>query len=925
MDSPSSQPGWSRLDAWLEQALELPIDQRDTLLERVGREDPALRARVEQLLAADAAAGDFLNDGAEAWLRSGPLTPAHMTEENALALGDRVGPYRVIQELGRGGMGMVYRAERADGEFAQVVALKLVRRGFDGDDTTVRFRRERQILAQLDHPSIARLLDGGLHIDGRPYFAMELVEGEPITAYCDRRNLSIDARVGLFCRVCDAVQYAHGRLIVHRDLKPANIFVSATGDLKLLDFGIAKLLTDDASESPELTRTGLRPLTPAYAAPEQLRGEPVSTATDVYALGVILFELLTARRPFASPSRLQRVSLDAEPPRPSDVAIRERDDAVSIDEIAQARGTTPRALAARLAGDLDAIVLKALRREPQHRYIGAGAFAEDLEWFLQGRPVAARPEGRRYRAGKFVRRHRVGIAVAVSLVLSLMGGLAATAWQARAKTLEAQKAEAVKTFLISIFQGADPAQAPGREITLRQVLDDGAGRVERALASEPAVHGELLTVLAGIYIQLGVTDRASALTDQARAIHERLYGPDSPSVATNLRQKATLALARSDADTAERFAREALEKHRRAYGNLHHEVAEDLAELADAARTRGRLADALAAAEESLRIHRSLYGNEHTLVAQSLNNLAVLRSLQGRYEESAALYSETIDLRRRLFGHEHPLVARVIHNFAVFQLSRGELEPAAASAREALEQFSRFYGEDHPLTLTARNNLATIDRVVGRYDAAEAGHRAVLDSWARTQGPDHPDALVALASLGRIYRERGDLARAENTLRDADDRWHRRLGAASPVGAIIRRNLGGALADRGRYDEAGRLLREALDRIRTAYGASHTEVAETLHELGQLARRRGDLAEAESRLGEAVAMRRELLGDRHYQTARSLAVLGEARLAGKDPASARPLLDEAVVILRRTLLDTHPLVVSATRDLERARQIRKGG
>ncbi|HEU4693121.1 MAG TPA: serine/threonine-protein kinase, partial [Vicinamibacterales bacterium] len=858
------------------------------------------------------------------WLRSGLVTPTHITEDSALALGDRVGPYRVIQELGRGGMGMVYRAERADGEFAQVVALKLVRRGFDGDDTTVRFRRERQILAQLDHPSIARLLDGGLHTDGRPFFAMELVEGEPITACCDRSHLSIDARVRLFCRVCDAVQYAHGRLIVHRDLKPANIFVSASGDLKLLDFGIAKLLADDADESPELTRTGLRPLTPAYAAPEQLRGEPVSTATDVYALGVILFELLTARRPFASASSgLQRVSLDAEPPRPSDVAIRNRDDAASIDEIAQARGMTPRALAARLAGDLDAIVLKALRREPQHRYLGAGAFAEDLERFLQGRPVAARPEGRRYRAGKFVRRHRVGIAVAASLVISLVAGVAATAWQARAKTLEAQKAEAVKAFLISIFQGADPVQTPGRDITLRQVLDDGAGRVERDLASEPAVQGELLTVLAGIYIRLGVTDRASALTDHALAIHERLYGPDSALAATNLRQKATLALERGDADTADRFAREALEKHRRAYGNLHHEVAEDLGELVDAARRRGRLADALAAAEESLRIQRAMYGNEHTRVAQSLNNLAVLRNDQGRYEESAALYSEAIDLRRRLFGREHPLVALNVHNFAALQLYRGELQQAAGLSQEALEQFRRFYGEDHQLTLAALTILGNINRALGRYDAAEAGIRTVLDSWARTQGTDHPNAVMALTSLGQIYRDRGDLARAEETFRDADERWHRRMGAAPPTGAVIRRNLGGALADRGLYDEAGRLLREALDRIRAAYGTSHMEVAMTLHELGELARRRGDLLEAEAQLSEAVAMRRKLLGDRHYQTARSLAALGAARLAGTDPVSARPLLDEAVVILRRTLPDAHPVVVSATRDLERARQIQK--
>ena len=924
MDSPSSRPGRSRVEALLDQALELPVDRRGTFLERLGREDPALRERVEQLLAADAAAGDFLNDGAEAWLRSGPPTPAHVSEESALALGDRVGPYRVIEELGRGGMGIVYRAERADGEFSQVVALKLVRRGFDGNDTTVRFRRERQILAQLDHPSIARLLDGGLHTDGRPYFAMELVDGEPITTYCDRKSLSIDTRLRLFCRVCDAVQYANGRLIVHRDLKPANIFVSAAGDLKLLDFGIAKLLTDDdASASTELTGTGVRPLTPAYAAPEQLRGEPISTATDVYALGVVLCELLTARRPFASTSGgLDHVTLDAEPPRPSDVVTQDRDDAASIDEIAHARGLTPRALAARLAGDLDAIVLKALRREPQRRYIGAGALAEDLERFLQGRPVAARPEGRRYRAGKFVRRHRVGIAVAVSLMVSLLGGLAATAWQARAKTLEAQKAEAVKTFLISIFQGADPAQASGRDITLRQVLDEGAARVQRDLASQPAVQGELLTVLAGVYEELGLTERAAPLNDQALGVHERLYGADSPLVATNLRQKAKLALARSDVDTADRFAREALERHRRAYGNLHQDVAEDLDELANAARQRGRLADALGAAEESLRIRRAIYGNEHSLVAVSLNNLAVLRTAEGRYEEAAALHSQVIDLRRRLLGREHPRVALAVHNFAALQYFRGELQQAATSEQEALEQFRRIYGEDHPLTLTARLNLANFDRALGRYDAAEA---YVYDSWARRQGTDSPEAVGALANLGRILRERGDPVRAEPLLRDADERWHRRMGATNPTGAIFRRNVGGALADRGQYDEAGRLLHEALDRLRAAYGTSHAEVAETLHELGQLARRRGDLAEAESRLGEALAMRRRLLGERHYQTAKSLAALGAARLAGNDPASARQPLEDAVAILGRTLPANHPLVVAATRDLERARQIHKGG
>ena len=927
MDGPLPEPGWSRLEALLDEALDLPINRRCALLERVGRDDPALRERVEQLLAADAAAGDFMNDGAEAWLSSGPMTPADNADEGALDAGSRVGSYCVLHQLGRGGMGIVYRAERADGEFAQVVALKLVRRGFDGDENTVRFRRERQILAQLDHPSIARLLDGGLHTDGRPYFAMELVDGEPITTYCDRRRLSIDARVRLFCRVCDAVQYAHGRLIVHRDLKPANIFVTSTGDLKLLDFGIAKLLTDDeAVEATTLTRTGLRPLTPAYAAPEQLRGEPVSTATDVYTLGVILFELLTARRPFGGASSVfERTSLEAEPPRPSGaVILRDNDDALSIDEIAHVRGVAPRALAARLAGDLDAIVLKALRREPQRRYIGAGALAEDLDRFLQGRPVAARGEGRRYRLGKFVRRHRVGIAVAVSLVLSLVAGLAATAWQARAKTLEARKAEAVKAFLISIFQGADPVLA-GREITLRQVLDQGAARVQRDLPGQPAVQGELLTVLGGIYAELGVTERAAALTEQALDIHERLYGANSERVGTNLRQKASLAVARGDADTAERFAREALARHRRVYGNLHQDVAEDLDVLLIAARQRGRLADALSAAEESLRIRRAIYGHEHRLVADSMNNLAVVRREQGRYEEAAALYSQTIDLRRRLLGEEHPHVALTVHNFSALQLFRGELQQAAASSEEALERFRKLYGEDHQLTLSARNNRANIERVLGRFDAAEAGLQSVLDSWARTQGMDHPNALITLAGLGRVYRDRGDAARAEQILRDADERWRRRMGEAHPLGAVIRRQLGGALADRGKYEDAGRLLREVLDRMRAAHGTSHPEVAETLHELGQLARRRGDLAEAESRLDEALAMRRKFLGEQHILTAESLAALGAARLAGNDPSNARQLLEEAVVILRRTLPDSHPLVVSATRDLERASQIRTGG
>ena len=914
MDSPSSEPGWSRLDALLDQALELPIERRDTLLERVGREDPALRARVEQLLAADAAAGDFLNDGAEAWLHSGPLTPAHRAEQGALDVGARVGPYRVSHELGRGGMGIVYRAERADGEFAQVVALKLVRRGFDGDDTTVRFRRERQILAQLDHASIARLLDGGLHTDGRPYFAMELVEGEPITTYCDRRHLSIDARVRLFCRVCDAVQYAHGRLIVHRDLKPANIFVSATGDLKLLDFGIAKLLADDANESPELTRTGARPLTPAYAAPEQLRGEPVSTATDVYALGVILFELLTARRPSAS-SGLQHASLDAEPPRPSDVAIRNRVDA---DEIAQARGMTPRALAARLAGDLDAIVLKALRREPQFRYLGAGAFAEDLERFLEGRPVAARPEGRRYRTGKFVRRHRAGLAVAGLLVALLLAFAATTAIQARRlaqerdrANREAETAQAVNDFLQNdlLAQAGASAQArsstkPDPDLKVRTALDRAAARIEGKFQAQPLVEASIRLTIGKTYKDLGLYQEAEQHLGRALDLHRSVLGERHVDSLTTVGEMASLFIREAKYGDADRLLTKSLDTAQRTLGADDPQTLMIMGNLAQSYMLQGKHAEAESFALKVLDGKRRVLGQEH---AETLTSMGVLASLywrQGKYAEAEPVRAQVVQLQRRLLGDEHPDTLTSINNLALIALYRGKYAEAEALFTQLLDTMRRVLGEEHMETMISTGNLGLVYFRQGRYGEAEPVFEKTLALKQRVLGDRHPETLTSMNNLAVLYRTEGKYQQAESLYMRVQGINSKVFGEEHPNTMLTMNGIAFLYMIQGKTAQAEALYNKTLSVQRRILGEEHPDTINTTSNLAALYVKEGRNAEAESLSTKVLTVRRRVLGERHLDTLRSMNALALVYLNAGTSTQAESLLRAALSVYEKQSPDS---------------------
>src|SRR5262245_35073041 len=553
-----SAPGrWTEIRALFEELVDLPPAERQGRLAQVA--DREIADRVGRLLAADSEAGRFLETPAVAVAGGFFDGLAEAVDEPSPPA--RIGPYRVLGRLGRGGMGEVLLAERADGLFDQRVAIKLLRRGMASDEVLSRFSRERRILARLEHPHIARLLDGGATEDGRPYFVMELVEGEPITEFCRSRSLPVEDRLRLLQDACDAVATAHRNLVVHRDLKPSNVLVTKDGEVKLLDVGIAKLLgPDDTGEAAAQTRTELRLLTPAYAAPEQILGEPVTTATDVWALGALAYELLTGtlpqKREGRSAAALATAAAEDVKERPSQRVAREDREALPF---ASATEADRRRLERRLRGDLDNILLAALRREPERRYGSVTALAGDLRRYREGQPIKARPDTFGYRFSKFVRRNRVGVAAAVLVFLSLVAGIAVAAWQARraeahAKTAAAaaRRAEAVKEFLIGLFEVADPEQASGGSVTASDLLDQAGTRLQSELASEPDVQADLLETVARIDKGLGRLDTAEDLAERSLAIREKILPSGDAAIGRSLATLGAVQMSKGQLDQAEK-------------------------------------------------------------------------------------------------------------------------------------------------------------------------------------------------------------------------------------------------------------------------------------------------------------------------------------------------------------------------------------
>jgi serine/threonine-protein kinase len=705
---------------------------------------------------------DLLESGAA--LR-GPLWEAfraELAEEPVLRVGELVGRYRVLREIGHGGMSVVYLAERADDVFEQRVALKVLDRAPRDREARARFEQERQILASLDHPGIARLLDGGVDGHGRPYIVMELVEGEPIDRYCDARGLPVDERLALVEEVARAVAYAHRRLVVHRDLKPSNLLVTAAGEVKLLDFGIAKLLDPETAGSfaAPPTRTALRLLTPEYATPEQVRGEPVTTASDVYQLGLILFELLTGRRAHGltggSLTEVERVVCAGEPPRPS-------------------RSVAANGLRRRLAGDLDSIVMTALRKEPDRRYASPADLAADLGRHREGLPVAARGDGLAYRAGKLIRRHRLAVTAAAAVALSLAGGLGAALWQARAARLEAKKATEVKDFMVRIFEVASPDESQGRTVTARELLDRGVERIE-TLKDEPEVRAELLSVAGASYRSLGVYDAARPLLEKSLRLQRRLYGERSLGAAGVESSLAALAYKQGDTHRSERLLRAALATHRALLPADDVRVADNLFGLGDCLLDYDRDDEAAALLREALAIlrrrqarhsPREISNADDSRIGEILNDLGMLRHRARDLDGAERLYRESLAIQRRVHGPVHSQVATPLHNLGALLKTRGRLDEAERVFRQVIALETRLYGGDHPSTADSWGYLGHVLRDRGDLAGAEAAYRRSLAIDRAKRGAGHFATLSALHNLGRLLVEAGRAAEAEPLLREA--------------------------------------------------------------------------------------------------------------------------------------------------------------
>lgn len=898
---------WTQIQSLFDAALQQPPEARETFLDTACDGDAALLAEVRSLLAADADAHPLLDSLAlEALALPADVLPTGIRP----AEGDRVGPYRIAAPLGQGGMGAVFLAERADGQFEQRVALKVIRSGLASERIVRRFQDERQILARLNHPNIARLLDGGVTDDGRPYFALEYVDGVPLDEYCSTNDCTVEERIRLVVTVCDAVQYAHRRLLVHRDLKPSNILVTDEGGVKLLDFGIAKMLSDNgAPAGGALTQTGHAVMTPAYAAPEQLQRVPVTTATDVYALGVVLYELLAGRRPYdlsgCSPAEIEHTVCEQSPDPPSAVAPTTRQRA--------------------LRGDLDVIVMKALRTEPERRYASTDQLANDLGRYLEGRPVAARPDTAGYRATKFVRRHRRGVTAAlgvVALIAALVSFYTVQLTQERDRAqIEAATATQVADFLQDVFESSDPTEAMGDTVSVATVLERGARRIDTELAAQPAVQARLLDVIGEVYLNLGRFDEAQPLLERGLDVRREILGERHPDVAQSMDHLALLHEKRGEYEEAERLNRTALSLRRALHGTEHPDVAESLNRLAGLLMHRGVFAEAEPLYRESLAIRQRLLGDEHSEVAVSRSDLALLLNRRGQFEEAETLARRALAVHRRAYdGKPHPNVAATLSVLGTILENREHYDDAEGVYREALATSRALHGDaPHPQIAADLDNLASLFRIQGKHAAAEPLLREAHALDRRLHGDEHPNVASSLHGLALLLEDMGRPEEAAEHFQETLRVLRTTVGAEHPYVAVTLNNFGMLHVQQENYDAAEPLLRRSLTLRQSLYEDRHPSVATGLHNMGLVLYHQDRHGDAEPLLREALVLRTDTLGPEHWHVAATQVLLGRCLVAvGRHPEAKTHLSNGY-----GTLLHIHgpddPRVQSAQAHLEALR------
>jgi eukaryotic-like serine/threonine-protein kinase len=835
---------WQRMQEIFHAAVALSANEQSEFVKSSCGEDSGLRSEILAMLCKDAS-GSLLDRGVAHVAREmfGKASPDAPCKE--------FGAYRVLKLLGEGGMGVVYLAERKDLDIQ--VAIKVLRDAWISPARRERFAGEQRTLAQLNHPSIARLYDASTLDDGTPWFVMEYVEGIPLTQFCRKHASSVQQRLQLFRAVCEAVEHAHGHAVIHRDLKPSNILVKNDGSVRLLDFGIAKQL-ESLDAQIDQTITAMRLMTPAYASPEQIRGERIGVSTDVYSLGVILYELLTGQLPFdlsnLTPAEAATVIVDHEPGKPS-VAVRRIKnvegnwDALSLSGAAWA--------------DLDVLCLTAMHKDPQRRYRSVEALIRDVDHYLHREPLEARPDSLSYRMAKFVRRHAAAVtaaAVALAFVIGLVIFFTVRLTEARNAALaESARTERIQKFMANLFQGGDEAAGPADDLRVTTLVDRGVQQAQ-SLEGDPKVQAELYETLGGIYQRLGKLERADALLNLALERRKSIFGADSAEVAESLISLGELRIDQARLEEAERLIGQGLEMTKRHLPANHPAVGKATAALGIVLENRGVYGQAIEVLEKAVRL-QSLPNVAEADLAATLSELANSYFYAGRYSISESINQRVLAMDGRIYGERHPQVANDLINLGAIQFELSNFADAEKYQRQALDITQSFYGKSNPETASAMTLLARTLVNEKRLEEAADLLRQALFIQEQAYGKVHPRVASALNELGRIAQQQGKLQEAEADFRRMADIYNIVYGGKHYYIGVALSNLAGVYVEEKKYAQAERLFREALRIYAGTLSADHQLVGIAHVRLGGalLPQKRYAEAEAESRVGYNVLMK----------------------------------------------------------------------
>ena len=778
-----------------------------------------------------------------------------------------IGPYQLVSKLGEGGMGQVWLAEQT-APVCRKVALKLIKVGIYDGDVLRRFQAERQSLAMMDHPAIAKVFDAGATADGQPYFVMEYVPGVPITQYCDEKRLTVKQRLELFIKVCEGVQHAHQKAIIHRDLKPANILVAEVDGKpvpRIIDFGLAKAITSELGSETMFTRVGAFVGTPGYMSPEQ--AEPmvrdVDTRTDVYSLGAVLYVLLTGDEPFDSSTwnrtplhEVLRQLREDEPPNPS---ARVRADYASSASKARSRNVQPKQLEALLHGDLDWIAMKALEKDRARRYGSPMELAADIQRHLAHQPVLARPASTAYRVQKYVRRHRVGVALASGLALLLAGVAVMQAIQVRRVVRERDRANRVTDFMKGMFRVSKPSEARGNTVTAREILDRAAKQIDRGLAGDPGTQAQLLAAMGDVYESLGLYPQAHPVFERALGIQQATLGPGNPETLATMDEFATLLYKEGHPASAEKLEREVLEGRRRVLGKEHPDTLISMRHLAWSLYQQGRLPEAEKLERETLQLDRRVLGAENPETAKAMNDLAAVIQWQGNYQEAETLDREALEIRRRILGSDDPDTLASMDNLAGVLGDEAHYADEIKMDSDLIDIERRVLGREHPDTLGTMGSLSWILQVQGRYADAAKLAQQTLDIQRRVLGAEHPDTLRTTITLAATLADEKQYPQAEKLFQETLEIRRRTLGPDHRDTLLAATDLAITYGMEKRYVDEEKVLREVLSIQRRVLAADHPDVLLTMQSLASCLKNQRRYAEAESEYSELLEIGRRVL------------------------------------------------------------------